>query len=292
MRWLRSFCNATYPQLLLSTFLFHFSLSYIFCAVAFRDSTMSPLKGYLFFLSTVMLVVALYKKFHDLQVISIVLCVLFGVILLAAWIVEISSFLLFIILFAVCYAALFGIVVLVRFLIKKCVFGYQSADTYTYYGDYTAAPGGKLRVSPKAMTFVFPILEALCLAPCLYSWQYEMSRMQDQALSKMGLADNPLGSFAFDKLLDETLIGKAMSFLKLPFIIALAAIILQFVFLRKGKPVWFSIFSGLLALVYIFTVSFFASAVGYDLEWLAAALPYVFATVMAGTFITYGFYNE
>ena len=75
--------------------------------------------GYLLFLSTVILVVSLYNYFSALKVISIVLCVLFGVILLVSWIGELSSFFLFLVLFAVCYAALFVIVVLVRFLIKK-----------------------------------------------------------------------------------------------------------------------------------------------------------------------------
>ncbi|MBQ6413327.1 MAG: hypothetical protein IJI19_07605 [Ruminococcus sp.] len=250
---------------------------------------MSPLLGYLLFLSTVILVVSLYRYFSALKVISIVLCVLFGVILLVSWIGEISSFLLFLVLFAVCYAALFGIVVLVRFLIKKFVFGRNSNDTYAF--DYMAAPAGRFRVSPKAMTFVFPILEALCLAPTLYSWHSELSKLKDQAVSGLGMGNNPFGGDVLDNILEQTF-GKALFFFKLPIILALAALILQFVFLRLGKPVWFSIFSGLLALVFVFTVSFFASAVGRGMEWLAAALPYVFATVMAGTFITYGFYNE
>ena len=113
-------------------------------------------------------------------------------------------------------------------------------------------------------------------------------------LGKVAVENNtlaPFGGDAFDTILEQTF-GKALFFFKLPIILALVALILQFVFLRLGKPVWFSIFSGLLALVFIFTVSFFASAVGRNMEWLAVALQYVFATVMAGTFITYGFYNE
>ena len=290
MRWLRSFCNATYSQLLLGTLVFHVSLFHIFFAIAFsRETMISPMLGYLLFLSTVILVVSLYNYFSALKVISIVLCVLFGVILLVSWIGELSSFFLFLVLFAVCYAALFVIVVLVRFLIKKIVFGGNSNDTYAF--DYMAAPAGRFSVSPKAMTFVFPILEALCLVPTLYSWHNELSKLQDRALSGMGMGNNPFGGDAFDNILEQTF-GKALFFFTLPIILALVALILQFVFLRLGKPVLFSIFSGLLALVFIFTVSFFASAVGRNMEWLAVALQYVFATVMAGTFITYGFYNE
>lgn len=82
------------------------------------------------------------------------------------------------------------------------------------------------------------------------------------------------------------------SLIKIPIILALVAVILQLVFMLRKKPVGFFIFSGLVVLAFWFSVSFFKADASFRVEWLAVLLPYVFAAIMAGAFISYSYNAE